>query len=85
MERPWWMLAFLLPLCCGSTFLAFVIGAGGGGILGALFLGAASSPWGALVLGSLMGAAFAVPLIVMADRSLREKKSCAVDAGPVEE
>lgn len=79
MERPWWMLVFLLPLCCGSTFLAFLLGAGGAGLMGGLLAGLASGPWGALALGSLMGAMFAVPLIVVADRRSRRGEACSVD------
>lgn len=81
MERPWWMLAFLLPLCCGSTFLAFLLGAGGGSLLGGLIFGVLlPGPAGALVFGGLMGVTFAVPLIVIADRDLRRKgDACAIE------
>jgi cyanate permease len=79
MERPWWMLAFLIPLCCGSTFLAFLLGVGGGGLLGGLVMGPlAAGPWGSLVFGSLMGAAFSVPLIVFMDRRTRPDEACAL-------
>ncbi len=77
MERPWWLLAFLLPMCCGGTFLAVVIGVGGGGLLSGLFLGLGSTPWGALFFGSFMGLSVAVPLIMVADRSARRSEACA--------
>lgn len=84
MERPWWMLAFLLPLCCGSTFLLFLFlfGAGGGGILAGLFFGGwFASPWGALWSGGFTGMILAVPLVVLSDRRLRRKNDeCAIPA-----
>lgn len=81
MGRPWWVLAFLLPLCCGSTFLAVVFGAGAGGLLGGLALGAAGlGPWGALVSGAVAGASAAVPLLLVAAR--RDKAACALPLAP---